>query len=54
MVRSRFDRLKRASNYIIGFLRMGWLSKYFQLLRKSARMIQRFWRQKNFQKDQIR
>jgi len=46
LVRSRLDRLKRAANYIEGFVRMRWLRKYFLLMRRAAVMIQRFVRSK--------
>jgi myosin-5 len=42
LVRSRLDRLHRAAGFIQGYTRMLWLSKYYQLLRKSTRKIQVF------------
>ena len=42
LVRTRLDRLHRAAGFIQGYTRMLWLSKYYQLLRKSVRKIQVF------------
>jgi myosin-5 len=42
LVRSRLDRLHRAAGFIQGYTRMLWLSKYYQLLRKSTIKIQVF------------
>lgn len=42
LVRTRLDRLHRAAGFIQGYTRMLWLSKYYQLLRKSTKRIQVF------------
>lgn len=53
LVRSRLDRLHRAAGFIQGYTRMLWLSKYYQLLRKSTVKIQVFVRKYLLKNNQI-
>ena len=53
LVRSRLDRLHRAAGFIQGYTRMLWLSKYYQLLRRSTMKIQVFIRKYLLKSSQI-
>ena len=53
LIRSRMDRIRRASGYIGGFLRMRWLRKWFLLQKRACIMIQRWVRKKIFMKVEI-